>query len=245
MFTRGRKEIDKKVKVKLKDIKPIDAPINSRLLNLFLSVFGSDGLPVSFVMSLAPSTRIEVVHVIGKNKYSSFITRGKRFLNEGLELKAYIYPSLNESLFKLGTKTLTVSLGWDDPVVIVFQMPSALLYSPLTPVYRIAGIKYKPSFMEFYLPSNNIVYKYTRLLTENTLSYPLVHFIIDRDSGIDVSDSEYEVLAVICDSHLSTLIYAINFKMFSVFARRQLEMSGHGEGSIKISPGEQNVREHT
>jgi hypothetical protein len=236
MLFRGKKELRRKVKAKLDGLRPVEAPVSYRLYNLFLSTFGARGIPVSFFLSLPPSTRIDVNHVVGKMAYSSFITRGKKPLSEGFELRAFVYPILNESLFKIGTQILTVALGWDDPAVMIQQLPTQTLHTRLDALHEKARIKYKLSPMESYLPSSRIIEGFIREAVQADREYPVTAFFTDNEIGKGIPDAKYEVLAVICDDYLSTLIYAVNLRMLSVFSRKEAERAEREAGELKLTP---------
>ena len=231
-----KKELRKKVKIKIDSLKPVEAPVSYRLYNLFLSTFGAHGVPVSFFLSLPPSARIDVNHVVGKMSYSSFITRGKKPLSEGFDLRAFIYPILNESLFKMGTQILTVALGWDDPAVMIQQLPTQMLHAGLDALFEKAKIKYKLSPMESYLPSSRIIESYIKEAVQTDREYPVSAFFTDNERGKNISDAKYEVLAVICDEYLSTLIYAVNLRMLNVFSRKEAEPTEREAGELKLAP---------
>jgi len=237
MFLLGKKkELRKKVKVKIDYLRPVEAPVSYRLYNLFLSTFSAQGVPVSFFLSLPPSTRIDINHVVGKMTYSSFITRGKKPLMDGFDLRAFIYPILNESLFKLGTQILTVALGWDDPAVMIQQLPTQMLHTKLDALFEKAKIKYKLSPMESYLPSNKIIEGFINEAVQMNKEYPVSVFFTDNESGRAISDAKFEVLAVICDDYLSTLIYAVNLRMLNVFSRKEVEQAEREAGEVKLTP---------
>ncbi|MCC5989977.1 MAG: hypothetical protein LM558_00510 [Thermosphaera sp.] len=232
----SKKELRKKIKIKIDSLKPVEAPVSYRLYNLFLSTFGANGVPVSFFLSLPPSARIDVNHVVGKMTYSSFITRGKKPLSDGFDLRAFIYPILNESLFKMGTQILTVALGWDDPAVMIQQLPTQMLHTRLDALFEKAKIKYKPGPMESYLPSNKIIEGFIKEAVQTDREYPVATFFTDNENGKSISDAKYEVLAVICDNYLSTLIYAVNLRMLNVFSRKTIELPEREEGELKLTP---------
>ena len=232
----SKKELRKKIKIKIDSLKPVEAPVSYRLYNLFLSTFGAQGVPVSFFLSLPPSTRIDINHIVGKMAYSSFITRGKKPLSDGFDLRAFIYPILNESLFKMGTQILTVALGWDDPAVMIQQLPTQMLHARLDALYEKAKIRYKLSPMESYLPSSKIIEGFIKEAVQMDKEYPVTAFFTDNERGKSISDAKYEVLGVICDDYLSTLIYAVNLRMLNVFSRKEMEQSEREAGELKLAP---------
>jgi hypothetical protein len=239
----GKKELRKKINIKIGSLKPVEAPVSYRLYNLFLSTFGASGVPVSFFLSLPSSTRITINHTVGKMAYSSFITRGKKPLAEGFDLRAFVYPILNENLFKMGTQILTMALGWDDPAVMIQQLPTQMLHTRLDASYEKAKIKYKPGIMEGYLPSSRIIEGFIKETVQTDREYPVSAFFTDNESGKSISDAKYEVLAVICDDYLSTLIYAVNLRMLNVFSRKEAEQAEIETKELKLAPksGEQRV----
>jgi hypothetical protein len=232
----SKKELRKKIKIKIDSLRPVEAPVSYRLYNLFLSTFGVNGVPVSFFLSLPPSARIDVNHVVGKMTYSSFITRGKKPLSDGFDLRAFIYPILNEGLFKMGTQILTVALGWDDPAVMIQQLPTQMLHTRLDALYEEAKIRYKLSPMESYLPSSRIIDGFIKEAVQADREYPVSAFFTDNENGKSISDAKHEVLAVICDEYLSTLIYAVNLRMLNVFSRKITELPEREEGELRLAP---------
>ena len=66
--------------------------------------------------------------------------------------------------------------------------------------------------------------------------YPVATFFTDNENGKSISDAKYEVLAVICDDYLSTLIYAVNLRMLNVFSRKIIELPEREEGELKLTP---------
>ena len=240
----GKKDVfRKKIDIKIGLVKPVEAPVSYKLYNLFLSTFGAYGVPVSFFLSIPASTRITINHSVGKVLYSSFITRGKKPLSDGFDLKAFVYPVLNENLFKTGTQILTMALGWDDPAVMIQQLPTQMLYTRYDALFVKAKMKYVPSLMEGYLPSNRIVDSFIKEAVQTDREYPVSAYFIDSESGEDISGAKHEVLAIVCDSYLSTLIYAVNLRMLNVFSRRATELAEREAGNLKLAPqvGEQKA----
>jgi hypothetical protein len=223
--------VDKRVEVKY-DVKAVEVPLPQAVSNLMLSCLGSPGVPYSFLTAVgnAGDVRLIFARSFGCTKFMSGVFT-RRYISSGFKLRNHpMTPACDEYVVRVGSVIARLAQSWGNPVMIVCQFPTGVLWRSYEPVPTLASkyIKYAGD-AGAYMP--------TKALTERLVAkylqggYPLTY--ADCGSGEDIRSCSNELLLVASDPTVSTMIYAVNTAITHPSARKALELPTTSEIEVK------------
>jgi hypothetical protein len=223
--------IDKRVEIKY-DVKAVEVPLPQAASNLVLSCLGSPGVPYTFLTAVGNAGDVRLIFARsfeGVKFMSGVFTR--RYISSGFKLRNHpMTPACDEYVVRVGSMIARLAQSWGNPVMIVCQFPTGVLWRSFEPVPALASkyIKYAGD-AGAYMP--------TKALTERLVvkylqgGYPLTY--ADCGSGVDINSCSNELLLVATDQTVSTMIYAVNVAVTHPSARKALGLPTTSEIEVR------------
>jgi len=224
----GRKPLDRKIRRQY-PARGVPVPAPQALLNLITTVFGEPGSPYGFFSHVAGlakkrgGVRVVVSKVFGDSTYMTALET-RYFLSWGFRIRHHVVPACNDFLTINGDLLLDRAYSWANPVVIVDQYPTKVLWARYEPVYRLMEkpLKYKASksSASAYLPGVALVDAVYRAIPK--AEYPvMLSMCSEQDKKIQ--ECTREGLLVVMDEYVSTLVYAVNMGVLIPEAREAVK----------------------
>ena len=224
--------VDKRVEVKY-DVKAVEVPLPQAMSNLMLSCLGSPGVPYSFLTAVgnAGDVRLIFARSFGGVKFLSGVFT-RRHISSGFKLRNHpMTPACDEYVVRVGSMIARLAQSWGNPVMIVCQLPTGVLWRSYESVPTLAGkyIKYAGD-AGAYMPTKALTERFVAKYLQG--GYPLTY--ADCGSGEDIRSCSNELLLVASDQTVSTMIYAVNVAITHPSARKALGLPATSEIEVRM-----------